>query len=129
VLAGALVVAGCTGDDDDDVVPTTSVATTTTTVVERANDGRLVIGVYLPQTGPGASLGEPMIAAVRSAVAHINSEGGVLGSDVELLVLDEGAPSGPSALLAQGVDAIVGPASSRNALDSWRRSCDPTPGS
>jgi branched-chain amino acid transport system substrate-binding protein len=116
MLAGALVMAGCTGDDDDDVVPATSVATTTTTVVERANDGRLVIGVYLPQTGPGAALGEPMIAAVRSAVAHINSEGGVLGSDVELLVLDEGAPSGPSALLAAGVDAIVGPASSRNAL-------------
>ncbi|MFP5488082.1 MAG: ABC transporter substrate-binding protein, partial [Acidimicrobiia bacterium] len=34
----------------------------------------------------------------------------------ELLVQDEGAPAGPSALLEEDVDAIVGPASSRNAL-------------
>ena len=115
-LAVAVVATACSGNGDDDVSSTTSIAATTTTLTERANDDRLVIGVYLPQTGPGASLGEPMIAAVRSAVAHINTEGGVLGHDVELLVLDEGAPAGPSALLAEGVDAIVGPASSRNAL-------------
>ena len=116
VLAVAASAAACTGVDNGEVGPSTSVAATTTTVAKRASDGRLVIGAYLPQTGPGASLGEPMIAAVRSAVAHINAEGGVLGQDVELLVLDEGTPSGPSALLAEGVDAIVGPASSRNAL-------------
>jgi branched-chain amino acid transport system substrate-binding protein len=117
VLVGAaLLSASCTSGGDDDVTPTTSVAVTTTTAVERDDDGRLVIGAYLPQTGPGASLGDPMITAVSAAVAHINTQGGVLGESVELLVLDEGAPPGPSALLAQGVDAIIGPASSRNAL-------------
>lgn len=109
-------VAACTGGDDDGITPTTSMAATTTTVVQRDDDGQLVLGVYLPQTGPGASLGEPMIAAVREAVADVNAAGGVLGDEVGLLVLDEGSPSGPAALLAEGVDAIIGPASSRNAL-------------
>lgn len=118
----------CTGGDDDVLTPTTSVATTTTTVVEREADGRLVIGAYLPQTGPGASLGNPMISAIREAVAHINTEGGVLGNDVELLVQDEGAPSGPSALLDEGVDAIIGPASSRNALSQLASIVQPNTG-
>lgn len=134
-VAAIVVLTACTGDDDIDTGPATSVAATTTTMPARTNDGRLVIGVYLPQTGPGASLGEPMITAVRSTVATINAAGGVLGSDIELLVLDEGAPAGPAALLAEGVDAIVGPASSRNALsqlativrpDSGVVTCSPT---
>lgn len=108
--------AACTGGEDDDVTPTTTVAVTTTTTPKRDADGRLVMGVYLPQTGPGAALGEPMISAVRTTVAHINAAGGVLGHDVELLVLDEGAPPGAAVLLEEGVDAVVGPASSRNAL-------------
>lgn len=108
--------AACTGGEDDDVTPTTTVAVTTTTTPKRDADGRLVMGVYLPQTGPGAALGEPMISAVRTTVAHINAAGGVLGHDVELLVLDEGAPQGAAVLLEEGVDAVVGPASSRNAL-------------
>lgn len=118
MLAGAIClgIVACTGGDDDEVSPTTSIAATTTTVAQRADDGRLLIGVYLPQTGPGATIGQPMIDAVRAAVAHVNSEGGVLGNDVELLVQDEGAPPGPATLLAEGVDAIVGPASSLNAL-------------
>lgn len=112
----AALVAACTGGEDDTVTPTTSVAVTTTTIVERDDDGQLVIGAYLPQTGPGASLGEPMIAAVRATVEHINEVGGVLGQEVGFEVLDEGSATGPSALLALGVDAIVGPASSRNAM-------------
>lgn len=117
-LAGvtSLLLAACTGDGGDNMTSTTSVAVTTTTVVERDDDGQLVIGMYLPQTGPGASLGEPMIAAVRATVGHINEVGGVLGSDVGLVILDEGSPTGPAALIAEGVDAIIGPASSRNAL-------------
>lgn len=120
LLAGALctglVLSACTDGEDDAVTPTTSIPATTTTVVERDDDGQLAIGVYLPQTGPGASLGEPMIAAVREAVEHINEVGGVLGEDVRLVVLDEGSATGPAPLLTDGVDAIIGPASSRNAM-------------
>jgi branched-chain amino acid transport system substrate-binding protein len=110
----------CTGDGDPDVVPSTSIEATTTTIFERPNDGTLVIGIYLPQTGPGAALGEPMIDAVRSSIDEINAAGGVLGEDVELKILDEGAATGratgPTPLITDGVDAIVGPASSLNAL-------------
>ena len=41
---------------------------------------------------------------------------GVLGKDVVLEIVDEGGGTGPDELLASGVDAIVGPASSRVAL-------------
>jgi branched-chain amino acid transport system substrate-binding protein len=116
LLAAALVLAGCTGGTDDDTTTPTSIAVTTTSVVERADDGKLLIGIYLPQTGQGASLGEPMIAAVQAAIEHINDAGGVLGNDVGFRVLDEGSATGPAPLLTDGVDAIIGPASSRNAL-------------
>ena len=119
LLVGAsllTVLVGCTGDERDGSAPTTSVVATTTTIAERADDGRLLIGLYLPQTGPGASLGEPMIAAAQAAIAHINEVGGVLGRGVDSLVLDEGSATGPASLVADGVDAIIGPASSRNAV-------------
>lgn len=105
----------CTGDEA--AVPTTTVPVqTTTTVAERVDDGRLVLGVYLPRTGPGAVLGEPMIEAIESAVAEINAAGGALGSAVALEVRDENAGTGMSELVDLGVDAIVGPASSTVAL-------------
>lgn len=116
-MCTAIGLAACTGDGDDQAATTTSLPATTTTVAKRDDDGRLVIGAYLPQTGPGASLGEPMIAAVRAAVEHINETGGVLGEDVELEVVDEGAATGPETLLAEDVDAIIGPASSLHALE------------
>ena len=117
VLALALVAVGCTGDDDDARTTTTLAgAVTTTTAPERVSDGRLKIGIFLPRTGPGADLGEPMIAAVEDAIATINASGGVLGEPVDSAILDEGAGTGPSALLAENVDAIVGPASSNVAL-------------
>lgn len=127
-MALALVVGACTGPQDVVVPATTVPDAVTTTVPVREADGRLVIGVYLPQTGPGATLGEPMIAAVEDAVDGINAAGGVLGEDVEVVVLDEGAPSGPADLLTQAVDAIVGPASSRNALSQLASIVQPNTG-
>lgn len=116
VVLAAVAAAACTGGDED-VVPTTSVSATTTTTLPREHDGVLTIGIYLPQTGPGASLGEPMIAAAIDAIEQINAAGGVLGRSVGYEIVDEGSSSpGPSQLLDLGVDAIVGPASSRNAL-------------
>lgn len=121
VLASVLVVpAACTGGDDQDVSPSTSVGATTTTVATRDEDGTLVLGVFLPATGVGSDLGQPMIAAVERAVQAINDAGGVLGQDVVLENADEGAGTGPDELLGQGVDAIVGPASSLTALSQLR---------
>lgn len=82
----------------------------------RVDDGVLSIGVFLPITGSGAALGAPMIDAIESAVVLINASGGVLGHYVRLTLVDEGAVAGFDDLLAAGVDAIVGPASSLVAL-------------
>lgn len=104
----------CTGDES--TAPTTTAAQTTTTIADRVDDGRLVLGVYLPRTGPGAALGEPMIEAIERTVQEINAAGGVLGNDVLLELRDENTGTGMSELVDLGVDAIVGPASSTVAL-------------
>lgn len=114
MVGAALVLPACSGGDDDPA-PSTTVAVTTTTVVERENDGTLTLGVYLPLTGAGASLGPPLIAGVEEAVALINDNGGVLGQDIELVSADEGSEP-IEALLDDDVDAIIGPASSLVAL-------------
>lgn len=112
----ALLFTACSGDDDDPT-PTTTISPTTTTIAERVSDGVLKVGAFLPLTGPGAAFGPPMIEALDDAIDEINAAGGVLGDDVELIQLDEGAGT-IEELLAQDVDAIVGPASSTLALSA-----------
>jgi branched-chain amino acid transport system substrate-binding protein len=116
-----LVVAACNGDDASAPTVADATTTTSTTLVPRADDGVLVIGVLLPTTGGAAQLGGPMINAVRLATDRINDAGGVNGSPIELIEVDEGgsvatAGLGFDTLIAEGVDAIVGPASSIAAL-------------
>lgn len=127
VAVVAVVVSACTGGDDSPA-PSTSIDGTTTTTVERNDDGTLVLGVYLPVTGEGSELGQPMIEAVENAVLRINEAGGVLGHDVVVEQLDEGAGTGPGALMEAGVDAIVGPASSLTALSHLASLVDPVTG-
>ena len=85
---------------------------------DRAGDGTLKIGTLLPETGNLAFLGPPEIAGVQMAVAEINEAGGVNGADVELVEGDSGDTTTDTAVqtvtreLAEGVDAIVGAASS-----------------
>lgn len=81
----------------------------------------LVLGYVLPETGPLAFLGAPQIEAVRFAVNELDAAGGVLGHPVTLLSGDEaGDPSiareTVQRLLDEGVDAIIGAASSRMSL-------------
>lgn len=127
-LLAAVVVAGaCSGSDEPDVAPTTTLPPPTT-VPTRPDDGVLSIGAFLPTTGPGASLGGPMIEAVQSAVRLINEAGGVFGQDVELHVEDESDETSIESLLAEGVDAIVGPASSLVALSELGATVHPSTG-
>ena len=137
VLALALVAAAC-GDDDAGTSTTAAPPSSTTTVAEttttaptttsaapttaagRAN-GILEVGTVLPETGDLAVLGPPMINAVQMAVEDINAAGGVLGQPLELTPGDSGtnediANAAADGHLAAGVDAIVGPASSRISL-------------
>jgi len=88
----------------------------------RAGDGQLSIGGLLPQTGSLAFLGSPMFAGAELAIADLNAAGGVLGKEVKYSAGDSGDTSTDTAsqtsdrFLAEGVDAIVGPASSGVAL-------------
>lgn len=90
--------------------------------VERAGDGVLKIGSLLPQTGSLAFLGPPEFAGVELAVNEVNEAGGVLGKDVEYSAGDSGDTSTDTAsqttdrLLTEGVDAIIGAASSSVSL-------------
>ncbi len=127
-IAAASIAAACTGGDDGAVTSTTTADTTSTTTIPRDDDGRLVLGIYLPVTGAGSELGQPMIAAVEDAVDLINDAGGVLGSDVRTIQADEGAGTGLGELLEQGVDAIIGPASSLTALSQLAPAVDANTG-
>ncbi len=90
--------------------------------VEREGDGVLTIGSILPETGSLAFLAAPMFAGVEFAIAEINEAGGVLGNPIAYTQGDSGDTSTDTAtvtatrLLGEGVDAMVGPASSGVAL-------------
>jgi branched-chain amino acid transport system substrate-binding protein len=116
-----LLVAAC-GDDGEEADTDTTQAeddTTSTTEAVEANPAtdRLVLGRVLPDTGPLAFLGPPMIVGVELAVEDINAAGGVLGQEVQLLEADEGetpqvAREGVVRMLGQGANAIIGAAAS-----------------
>jgi len=116
----SLVLAACSGDEE--AVPETTIMATTTTIEPPAvSDGQLVVGILLPTTE--TLIGEPTAAGAQTAIERINDAGGVLGIPVRTVVADEGSTSSSASeaaqsLLSRGVDAIIGPASSLNALST-----------
>ncbi len=132
VFAFSLIVAACgddSGDDGDDAAPSDD--TTETTEAEGDTPAELPaapgcsdaesvlrVGTLLPETGDLAFLGPPEFAGAELAVQDMNTAGGVLGADVELSQGDSGdtntdiANQTADRHLADGVDAIVGAASS-----------------
>ncbi len=130
-----LAVVGCSSDSTS--APSTIPSPTTTRVV-RVDDGVLTIGVLTPQGSANADIGQSIRAAVTLAVATINEAGGYNGRNVVLRPADEGVAGvgidpAIAKLLSEQVDAIVGPASSANALaglgeivDAGVVACSPT---
>jgi branched-chain amino acid transport system substrate-binding protein len=120
--AFVLLVAACgddSGGDDTASTDTTEGAGASTTVAGGGtSDGVLSIGGLLPETGDLAFLGPPEEAGVQLAVNEINEAGGVLDADVEYSPGDSGdtntdiANQTTDRHLANGVDAIIGAASS-----------------
>jgi len=117
-----LIVAAC-GDDsggDDDASSDTTEASSDTTAPDGGGtaDGVLSVGTILPETGDLAFLGPPEFAGAQLAITEINDAGGVLGADVEYSPGDSGdtntdiANQTTDRLLSEGVDVIVGAASS-----------------
>ncbi|MEO5900700.1 MAG: ABC transporter substrate-binding protein, partial [Ilumatobacteraceae bacterium] len=89
---------------------------------DRAGDGTFTIGALLPETGGDSVRGAAELAAFDLAVQDVNDAGGVLGQPVVAIKADSADGStdtidaSTDTLLAQGVDAIVGPASTDLAL-------------
>ncbi|NBW73154.1 MAG: amino acid ABC transporter substrate-binding protein [Microbacteriaceae bacterium] len=85
-------------------------------------DAALSVGSLLPTTGNLAFLGAPEIAGVDLAVKEINEAGGIAGKCVSVSHKDSGdtttdiATQSATALINEGVDVIVGAASSGVSL-------------
>lgn len=116
-----LIVAACGDDSGDDTASTDTTgdtATDDTTGGGGAADGVLAFGGLLPQTGDLAFLGPPEEAGAQVAIEDINAAGGVLGADATFDPGDSGdtntdiANQTTDRHLANGVDAIIGAASS-----------------
>lgn len=135
LVAGLMAaIGGCSSDDASP--PTTLPATSTP--VARVDDGILTIGVLTPQGSANADIGQAIGAAVELAETKINDAGGYGGKDIVLVNADEGVAGvgidpAIAKLLESQVDAIIGPASSTNALaglgeiiDAGVVACSPT---
>ena len=100
--------AACTGGGGSE--PSVTVATTTTEVAPpRVDDGVLTIGALIPSAETG--IDTALRSSFESAIETINEVGGVLGNDVELLILDEGQNA---ATASQAIEDLVQPASTRS---------------
>ena len=102
--------------------PESAIRELTKTDVPREGDGVLSFGGLLPQTGSLAFLGAPEFAGAELALKEINDAGGVLGKPATWSPGDSGDTSTDIAsqtsdrLLGEGVDAIIGAASSTVTL-------------
>jgi branched-chain amino acid transport system substrate-binding protein len=128
----AIVSAACTSSAESGPELTVS-PPATTIATQQSGDGIVQIAAFLPATGLGSRIGAPVTDAVRLAVSDINAAGGVLGSPLEVSFVDEATSIDLGIVLQSEVDAIVGPASSLNALemldqavDAEVLSCSPT---
>ncbi len=123
VLGVAILTAGlaaCTSSDVSE--PTTPTEPTPSVVAPRVDDRVLRIGVLLPASGEGASIGESELAGIQAAVALAKSNGGINGQPVDLIIRDEGSDAVAAGvslqdLIDSNVDVIIGPASSTTAIE------------
>ena len=136
VLPAALLLtaAGCSPDA---ATPAPTLPPTTVPS-PRIEDKVLKIGVLIPQGSANADIGESIKTAVDLAVSKINAAGGYGGTNVVQVPADEGVAGvgidpAIATLIESNVDAIIGPASSLNALAGLAEivnagivSCSPT---
>lgn len=120
-------VAACS--DGGAAATTTTAGQSAPTTTERIDDGTLVVGAVLPSSGIGAELGNSIRAALDAALVEINAAGGVDGTPVRLITLEEGEDAATAGLAVQqlvqrNVDAIIGPTSSLNMLGTLAATVD-----
>jgi branched-chain amino acid transport system substrate-binding protein len=125
-IAGLATLGSCSSDS---ATPESTVPAVTVPVAVRVDDGILTIGVLTPQGSANAGIGQAIGAAVELAVTKINAAGGYGGTGVVRIPADEGVTGvgvdpAIATLLDANVDAIIGPASSINALAGLREIVD-----
>lgn len=99
VAGAALALSGCTSSTDKPAEENTSTPS--------GESGALKIGTLLPQTGTLAHLIFGPRAAVKLAMEDINAAGGVLGSDVELVVEGNEHDASDPTIINKSVDEII----------------------
>jgi branched-chain amino acid transport system substrate-binding protein len=137
-FAVAVLLVAMAACSSDNASPPTTTAAAATPAVIRIDDGVLKIGVLTPQGSANADIGQAIGSAVALATQKINDAGGFRGKPVVLVPADEGVAGvgidpAIAKLLDADVDAIIGPASSTNALaglgeivDAGVVACSPT---
>lgn len=113
---GARILSACGGDDDASGATTTAAATDTNTDTgggAPAGDP-IRIGVLTDITGAFSVVGASNVAVAEFVTNRINSEGGILGRPVEIVVADGGSDAAAGATAArtlvegQNVDVVIG---------------------
>lgn len=84
-------------------------------------DGPILIGVNVEQSGGASVQGQAYVNAVTLLAEQINADGGILGRDVELEIVDNAtdqteAVTLTNQLVQQGVVAMIGPGTSPTTL-------------
>ncbi len=133
--AASIVLAACSSESGDTAATATTEETSAEETMEETMEETaeetaeaeckspaLVLGTMLPATGDLAFLGPPEFAGVEMALAEIDAAGGVLGAPITYIEGDSGdtttdiASQTVDSQLAQGVNAIIGAASSGVSL-------------
>ena len=125
LILGALMAFGC-GDEEavEEAAEQTPAAEAehAEEAVPAAGEEPIRIGAVFSATGPASFLGEPEKNTVLMLEETINSRGGLLGRDIEIIVYDDETDvdkcvlSTDKLLENDGVVAVVGPSTSGNTL-------------
>lgn len=79
------------------------------------------LGVSEPLSGPASSLGIPVVESIKTAAEFINSNGGIDGRQIELVIRDDQSRADVAVqnfrrLAEEGVYGVIGPNQGSNAL-------------
>ncbi|MGE0229200.1 MAG: ABC transporter substrate-binding protein [Dehalococcoidia bacterium] len=111
---------------DDDTATATAAARATSTTTSGSDAPRVVrIGVVQSFTGAAAIYGNPVVEGIELAAKELNAESASTGIRVELTVVDDRSAAGDAttafaSLIADDVDAIIGPTLSQAAPEAHR---------
>ena len=120
----ALVLVSCSSGTADENLTSSTVSTPKPSATSRPADGTLRIGFLAPLSDPAAPFGAQLAPIAESIVEIMNGFDGFNDRNVELVIRDEGTSPDvvrqavTQLIVEDGVDAVVGPFSSINALSA-----------